>query len=515
MKLRPNKTQADSAKPSGSKPANHPRRAAPTHQTRPNKVRDALLKHETGVLSRHHRRQAPDGRRLTDGCDCATVQALAITRIRLNACNSRTHSNKQIRQIANSIVAFGFTNPLLVTEDGELIAGEGRYKAAQLLGLAQVPVIVLAGLSPARQRALAIADNKIAENAGWDRERLAIEIPELAGLLEADGLDVSILGFEAVEIDQLVTDFEEDAADPQDSIDPGWLKDAAVSKPGDLWVLGPHRLLCGDARSAIDIARLMAHCRADMAFLDPPYNVRIGRVVGRGRTKHSEFAMASGEMASADYVGFLASVLKAAALVSREGALHYVCTDWRHIAELMAAAKPVYGDTINIAVWLKSNAGQGSFYRSQHELVGVFRVGQAQHLNNVKLGTHGRSRSNVWHYAGVNSFRTGRMEELRSHPSAKPVALVADAIKDCTRRGDIVLDTFGGSGTTIMAAERVGRHARALEIEPRFVDVAIRRWQAFTRRDACHAETGLSFDEIAAEASSAERTVSRADEAKP
>jgi DNA modification methylase len=186
----------------------------------------------------------------------------------------------------------------------------------------------------------------------------------------------------------------------------------------------------------------MAHCRADMAFLEPPYNMRIGDVVGRGRTKHSEFAMASGEMSSADYVRFLGITLSAAASVSRDGALHYVCTDWRHIAELMAAAKPVYKDTINIAVWVKSKAGQGSFYRSQHEFVGVFRIGQAPHLNNVELERHGRSRSNVWHYAGVNSFRAGRMEELRSHPSAKPVALVADAIKDCTRRGDVALDTF-------------------------------------------------------------------------
>jgi DNA modification methylase len=442
------------------------------------------------------------------------VQALSISQIKLDGHNSRTHSAKQIRQIANSIIAFGFTNPLLVNEDRKLIAGEGRLKAAQLLDFAKVPAIVLTGLSPARQRALAIADNKIAENAGWNRERLAIEIPELADLLETEGLDVSILGFEAVEIDQLVTDFEENAADPQDSIESTWLKDTAVSKPGDLWVLGDHRLLCGDARAAADIARLMAHRRADMAFLDPPYNVRIGGVVGRGRTKHSEFAMASGEMSSADYVRFLGNSLSAAASVSREGALHYVCTDWRHITELTAATKPVYGETINIAVWVKSNAGQGSFYRSQHELIGIFRVGQALHLNNIELGRHGRSRSNVWHYGGVNSFRAGRMEELRSHPSAKPVALVADAIKDCTRRGDVVLDTFSGSGTTILAAERVGRHARALEIEPRFVDVAIRRWQAFTRRDAHHAESGLSFDEIAAEGSRAPIT-SRNKEAKP
>jgi DNA modification methylase len=443
------------------------------------------------------------------------VQMLSINEIKLNRRNARTHSAKQIRQIANSIAAFGFTNPLLTTEDGTLIAGDGRYRGAQLLGLAKVPVIVLAGLSPARQRALAIADNKIAENAGWDRERLAIEIPELAGLLETEGLDVSILGFEAVEIDQLVTDFEENTADPEDGIDPKWCKDGVISKPGDLWVLGYHRLLCGDARSAPDIARLMTRCRADMAFLDPPYNVRIGGVVGRGRTKHSEFAMASGEMSAADYVRFLGVTINAAASVSRDGALHYVCTDWRHIAELMAAAKPLYGDAINIAVWVKSNAGQGSFYRSQHEFIGVFRVGQGAHLNNIELGRHGRSRSNVWHYAGVNSFRAGRMEELRSHPSAKPVALVADAIKDCTRRGDVVLDTFCGSGTTIMAAERVGRHARALEIEPRFVDVAIRRWQAFTRRDVRHAESGLSFDEIAAERSPAKKPVSRTDEAKP
>jgi hypothetical protein len=316
------------------------------------------------------------------------MQALSIDQIKLDRRNARTHSAKQIRQLANSIIAFGFINPLLVNEDGTLVAGEGRYKAAQLLGLTKVPVIVLSGLSFARQRALAIADNKIAENAGWDRGRLAIEIPELAGLLEAEGLDVSILGFEAVEIDQLVTDFEDNVADPQDGINPGWLKDTAVSKPGDLWGLGSHRLLCGDARSAADIARLMADCRADMAF--PPYNVRIDGVVGRGRTKHSEFAMASGEMPPADYVGFLRSTLNAAASVSREGALHYVCTDWRHIAELLAAAKPVYGDTINIAVWVKSNAGQAqSRTREAMDLLGdtiASHTGVEHQVNIFQIG---------------------------------------------------------------------------------------------------------------------------------
>ena len=423
-------------------------------------------------------------------------------------------SRQQIRQIADSIVAFGFTHPLLVTEDGELIAGEGRYKAAQLLGLAKVPVIVLAGLSPARRRALAIADNKIADNALWNRERLAIEIPELAGLLETEGLDVAILGFEAVEIDQLATDFEANAADPEDRIDSNSLRDFAVSKPGDLWALGPHMLLCGDARSAADIAYLMAHCRADMVFLDPPHNLRIGGVVGRGKTKHSEFAMASGEMSSADYVRFLGITLNAAASVSRDGALHYVCTDWRHIGELMAAAKPVYADTINIAVWVKSTAGQGSFYRSQHEFVGVFRVGQAPHLNNVEFERHGRF--------ALERLALRRSELVRAATWGASLASVRQAGRPGGQRdqglhaaGRCCPRHFFRLGTTIIAAERVGRHARALDIEPRFVDVAIRRWQAFTRRDARHAESGLSFDEIAAEGARAPRLTSRNDEAKP
>jgi DNA modification methylase len=436
------------------------------------------------------------------------VQTTPLDQIKPNPRNPKTHSGKQIRQIANSIVAFGFTNTILTDEHGEILAGHGRYQAAQLLGLTTVPVIVAAGLSRAKRRALAIADNKIAENAGWDRERLALEIPELTDLLGADGLDISILGFEPVELDQLQTDFEASSADPQDSIEPNWLDMPRVSQPGDLWVLGNHRLMCADARRADHISKLMTSCRADMSFLDPPYNVRIAGVVGRGKTKHSEFAMASGEMSSADFVRFLTTALGAAAAVSRDGAVHFVCMDWRHIGELLAAANPVYGAALNLVVWAKTNSGQGSFYRSAHELIGVFRVGKTAHLNNVELGRHGRSRSNVWHYAGVNSFRAGRMDELRSHPTAKPVALVADAIKDCTRRGDIVLDTFCGSGTTIMAAERVGRHARAVEIEPRFVDVAIRRWQAFTRIDAIHAVSGLSFDETAANSSDRARRTS-------
>jgi DNA modification methylase len=250
-----------------------------------------------------------------------------------------------------------------------------------------------------------------------------------------------------------------------------------------------------------------------MAFLDPPYNVRVKGIVGRGRIKHEEFAMASGELSRGEFVEFLSKTLDTAASVSRDGAVHYVCMDWRHLAELWDAGQAIYGAVLNLAVWVKSNAGQGSFYRSQHELIGVFRVGNEPHLNNVELGRHGRNRSNVWHYAGANTFRAGRMEDLKSHPTVKPVALVCDAIKDCTRRGEIVLDTFAGSGTSILAAERVGRRAYALEIEPRFVDVAIRRWQKFTGKDAIHSASQLCFDERAAGTGDAHMTPKCAAEA--
>ncbi len=419
---------------------------------------------------------------------------IAIDKLTPNVRNARTHSRKQIRQIADSIAAFGFVVPIVIDEDGVIIAGHGRYAAAKLLDLKEVPAIKVQGLSEAKRRALALADNRIAENAGWDREILAAELPELAEILVVEGLDVSITGFSQIEIDQLAVDFEQDASDPDDAIDPAWTTAAPVSKPGDLWELGKHRLLCGDARNADHVARLMGDTRAAMAFLDPPYNVRARDIVGRGRAKHAEFAMASGEPSCSDFVAFLKSTLAEAAAVSRDGAVHYVCMDWRHIGELIEAGGMVYGEMLNLAVWVKSNAGQGSFYRSQHELVGIFRVGEEAHRNHVELGRHGRSRSNVWHYAGIKWLPASPVDE---HATVKPVALVADAVRDCTRRGDIVLDIFAGSGTTILAAERIGRRAYTLESEPRFVDIAIKRWQAFSGKDAICADTGLSFDDIA------------------
>ena len=293
------------------------------------------------------------------------------------------------------------------------------------------------------------------------------------------------------------------SADPADTVPA--LDEAPVSRGGDLWHLGDHRLLCGDARSRSDVDRLVGIARARMAFLDPPYNVRIADVQGRGRIKHPEFAHASGEMTTAQYVTFLEQALANAAWATAEGSVHYVCSDWRHFTDLGVAARSVYGAMLNVCIWAKTNAGQGSFYRSQHELIGVFRVGDQPHQNNVELGRHGRNRSNLWSYPGVVGFGAGRAELLRMHPTTKPVAMIADAMRDCTSKGDAVLDTFVGSGSTIMAAEKVGRRAYAIDCEPRYIDVTIHRWEKFTKAEAVLDGDGRTFAEIRTDAYPARR----------
>jgi ParB-like chromosome segregation protein Spo0J len=424
------------------------------------------------------------------------VKTLPINELKPNSRNARTHSKRQIRQLADSIKSFGFLVPILVDDDRVVIAGHGRYAAAKLLGLQQVPVIEVTGLSEAKCRALALADNKIAANGGWDRERLAKELPELGQLLVLEDLDITITGFAPVEIDNLIADLDGNAADPADTLKTAWASATPLSKRGDLWILGRHRLLCGDARNAEDVARLMADEQATMAFLDPPYE-QMQDMLARGPTEHSAFATVSGEVSSAELVTFLTETLDAVAAVSLSDAIHYVGADWRHLAALIEAGRSVYDEMLDLIVWVKSTADQGSFYRNQHELIGVFRVAAFPDLNvKNKLTRRGRSRSNVWKY----SSRAGRLDQLKGHPTERPVALVADALQDYTRRGEIVIDVFGGFGTTILAAERVGRRAYTMEIEPRLVDAAIKRWQEFSGQKAIHADSGLTFDELANEA---------------
>ena len=419
-----------------------------------------------------------------------------LRKLRPSKYNVRTHSKKQIRQIANSILRFGWTSPILTDENGYVIAGEGRRQASDFLGLREVPVIVLSGLSDTEKRALALADNKIAANAGWDRAALAAELGELAGLLPEYDLSLEITGFEPAEIDTLLGDLKDPDVDPSDEVPP--LAQQAISKTGDLWQLGRHRLLCGNALSADDLRRVMGSELAALVITDPPYNVSIKSIQGRGRIKHREFAQASGEMTPAQFTRFLRTPLSHAAKHSIDGAIHFVFMDWRHMGEMLAVTETVYSELKNLVVWTKTNAGQGTFYRSAHELIFVCKVGDGPHINNFELGQHGRYRSNVWTYAGVNTFRAGRLDDLSVHPTVKPVALVADAIRDCSRRGDIVLDPFIGSGTTILAAERVGRRGYGIEIDPLYVDAAVRRWQSFTKQDAVLESTGQTFDELAA-----------------
>jgi DNA modification methylase len=424
------------------------------------------------------------------------IKLFSVSKLHRNKRNCRTHSKKQIRQIANSIRRFGWTYPILTDENYIILAGHGRYDAALQLGLGEVPIIVLSGLKDAEKRALALADNQIATKAGWNRQLLAEELGDLATLLPECDLSLEITGFETAEIDSLLGDLVDLECDPADEV-PSPAK-TAISKIGDLWELGTHKLLCGDCQSAEAVRRLMGAASARMVITDPPYNLPIKQVQGRGRIKHADFAQGAGEMSRSQFIDFLRTALSLAAEHSVNGAIHFVFIDWRHIHQLLEAGSAVYAELENIVVWAKTNAGQGSFYRSQHELVCVYRSGEAPHLNNIELGRHGRNRSNVWTYPGVNAFRAGRLDDLVIHPTVKPVALVADAMRDCSRRGDIVLDPFLGSGTTIIAAERVGRRGFGLEIDPAYVDVVVRRWQAYTGRDAILMDTGQTFEEVAA-----------------
>jgi DNA modification methylase len=357
-----------------------------------------------------------------------------------------------------------------------------------------VPCLRIRDWSEAQKAAYAIADNKIALNAGWDE---ALLLQELEALIEID-FDVGITGFDAIEIDGLARAEEpEDAGDPRDDALPEPCAGPPVTRAGDVWLCGEHRLICGDARNPVVYAELMQGEKAELVFTDPPYNVPIsGHVGGLGRIRHREFAMPSGEMSEAEFTQFLEQTLGQLAANSTEGSLHFICMDWRHMAELQRAAGAVYTELKNLIVWVKDNGGMGSFYRSRHELIFAFKNGTGSHINNFELGQRGRYRTNVWQYRGVNCGGAKRLEELALHPTVKPVALVADALQDCSRRGGIVLDAFCGSGTILIAAEKTRRRARAVEIDESYCDTAIRRWQAFAHDDAILAATGEAFDEV-------------------
>lgn len=416
----------------------------------------------------------------------ASVENYSIDSLIVNPRNSRTHSRKQTLQIANSIKSFGFVNPILIDCDAMIIAGHGRWMAAKELGLSSVPVIIVDHLTESERRALVIADNKIAQNSGWDSELLALELGELTELLpEIDvDLDISITGFETAEIDLLLDDHEGVSPDPADQVnlEPD---STVVSRKGDIWSLGKHRIMSGDARSSQSMALLIGDKKAGLVSSDAPYNVPVqGHVGGRGKIQHEEFAFASGEMSRKQYRKFLKNSIKVMADAAMDGALIYLFIDWRHVEDMIAVGGKLGLELKNVCVWAKTTPGQGSFYRSSHELVTVFQKPGAKATNNIQQGKFGRNRSNVWTYAGVNTFATGKDDDLSVHPTVKPTNMIVDLIKDASHRGQIVLDSFLGSGTTLLACERTGRVCRGMEYEAKYIDVAIRRWQAVTGKDA-------------------------------
>lgn len=402
--------------------------------------------------------------------------------------NARAHSQRQVQRIANSIKQFGFTNPLLIDDAGEIIAGHGRFQAAQRLKLERVPAIRLKHLDATQKRALRLADNRIAELSSWTPELLS---SELQFLVDSD-FAIEDTGFDTIDLDKLLTPTI--SGDPDEAPVPP-PPTMPVSRVGDLWLLGEHRLLCADARDPESYDNLLDGKKADLIIADAPYNVPIpGHVSGTAR--HSNFAMASGEMSADEFQRFLTAVLRHVRDRSRPGSLHYIFMDWRSLAQLLAVGSELYAELINLCVWAKTNAGMGSFYRSQHELVAVFRHGDVSHINNVQLGRLGRHRSNLWTYAGATTFSRSRKADLAEHPTVKPIAMIADAIRDASKPGDLVLDPFGGSGSTLLAAESVGRRAALIEIDPSYVDVVLRRFEERTGTTPVLAADGSTFGEV-------------------
>jgi DNA modification methylase len=415
-----------------------------------------------------------------------------ISELRASPTNARTHSDKQIGQIADSIVAFTFLDPVIIDDQGNILCGHGRVRAAQKLGWTKVPTLQVDHLTDAQKRAYMIATNRLAELAGWDEDLLALELQHLLDC-EVD-FEITTTGFETAEIDLILGHSDEDGKiDAADAHLPE-LQELGVTKLGDLWNIGPHRVLCADALKPENYVELLGGSLARMVFTDPPYNVPIsGHVSGLGAKTHREFVMASGELSDAEYTRFLSGSCRNMASGTIDGGVHFICMDWRHAGELLRAGRIAYDKLLNTCVWAKTSGAMGALYRSQHELVFVFKSGSAPHVSNVMLGRHGRNRTNVWTYPGLNSFQAGRKGTLAMHPRVKPVALVADAILDCSARRDIVLDPFLGSGTTILAAHPTGRRCYGMELDPLYVDVALRRLRHVLGVEPVCARSGESF----------------------
>jgi DNA modification methylase len=403
----------------------------------------------------------------------------------------RRRDQTQNARIRESVKRLGICRPILVNGDFTIVEGHGIWEAAKDLGIAEVPCIVIDHLDSSEQRLLSLALNRIAETGEWHYDALQAEFEDLTAL----GEDLVLAGFEMAEIDALLLDEDVEAGDAESDVVPA-LGSAPVSRATDLWLLGEHRLLQGDARDLAAYAQILDEGElARLVLTDEPFNVpNVGHVTSSGH--HREFAMANGEMSAEEFMAFNRSWMSAAAGRLVDGGLMATFIDWRSIELVLACGRQLGFPLINLVVWAKSNGGQGSLWRSQHELLPFFKKGDAPHVNNIELGRHGRWRSNVWTYPGASSLGSDARDGLAHHPTVKPRALLEDALLDVTNRGDIVLEPFAGSGSTLLAAEAVARMCRAIEIDALYCDLTIHRWQQMTGQEARLSETGETFAQV-------------------
>lgn len=406
--------------------------------------------------------------------------------LKSNPHNSRIHTKKQVHQIAQSEKSLGFNNPVLIDADNTIIAGHGRVLAAKELGLTSIPTICLSHLSPEQVRAFIIADNKLCENAGWDKEMLKIELDYLINLDIDLGFDATVTGFEIPEIDSIINiEAIDDARDDKVSEDNFFENITKIPKRvkrGDIFQLGEHKLICANALEENSYKAIMSEEKAQVNFTDPPYNLSKRTITKQKH--HKDFVQAAGEMNRTEFVDFLLKAMTLQARYSVEGSIHFQCMDWRHMSEILEAGYQVYSELKNLCVWDKGTGGMGSFYRSQHELIFVFKNGNAKHINNIELGVHGRYRTNVWKYKGMHACNPQTKTLGKLHMTVKPTSMIMDALLDCSEAGGIVLDSFGGSGSTLIAAERTKRKARLIEIESKYCDVIIYRYEKLTGKKA-------------------------------
>ena len=431
------------------------------------------------------------------------IEYTAPSNLKFNPRNVRSHKPPQIAAIARSIQTFGFNVPVVADEDGQILAGHGRVAAALKLGLDAVPVVRIAHLSPAQREAFAIADNRLTDSSQWDEQLLGEVLHDLS-LVDLD-FELDAIGFSVCEIDLKIEAAMSVGEGPDQDDAPVELTGQAISSLGDLWLLGKppftHRMFCGDALPPENWVTLMRGAKGHVVFSDPPYNLPVdGFISGLGKIRHREFHSAAGEMDRDQFTTFLADVFRQMARNLEGGSLAYICMDHRHLVEMMTAGESSFSEFKTLCVWVKHAGSMGGLYRNQMELVFVWKAGQGRNRNNVALGKFGRNRTNVWNYPGIAGFRYSEGGDLlKTHPTCKPVRLVADAILDVTARGEIVIDPFLGSGTTIIAAERTGRIAYGMEIDPIYCDAILRRYRDLTGDEPILASTNQTLAELEAE----------------